>query len=117
MRLVPCRRSTTNPASLSTRRCWLTAGHDTSNCAAISPADSSRHLDDGRGRRGGEEALRAGEAMRQRHYQRKLAEGKTRKEALRCLKRRISDAIYARLRADARKAAREGNRGTTRAPA
>jgi len=38
------------------------------------------------------------------YYQRKLAEGKTRKEALRCLKRRISDAIYARLRADARKA-------------
>jgi hypothetical protein len=27
------------------------------------------------------------------------------KEALRCLKRRISDAIYARLRADARQAA------------
>lgn len=37
-------------------------------------------------------------------YQRKLAEGKTRKEALRCLRRRISGAIYARLRADARKA-------------
>src|SRR5438094_936718 len=36
------------------------------------------------------------------YYQRKLAEGKTCKEALRCLKRRISDAIYARLRADAR---------------
>ena len=36
------------------------------------------------------------------YYQRKLAEGKTHKEALRCLKRRISDAIYARLRADAR---------------
>ena len=31
-----------------------------------------------------------------------MAEGKTHKEALRCLKRRISDAIYARLRADAR---------------
>jgi hypothetical protein len=36
--------------------------------------------------------------------QRKLAEGKTRKEALRCRRRRISDAIYARLRADARRA-------------
>jgi transposase len=36
------------------------------------------------------------------YYQRKLAEGKTRKEALRCLKRPISDATYARLRADAR---------------
>jgi transposase len=39
------------------------------------------------------------------YYERKLAEGKTRKEALRCLKRRISNAIYARLRADARQAA------------
>ncbi len=38
-------------------------------------------------------------------YDRKLAEGKTHKEALRCLKRRISDALYARLRADARQAA------------
>jgi transposase len=36
------------------------------------------------------------------YYERKTAEGKTHKEALRCLKRRISDAIYARLRADAR---------------
>ena len=39
------------------------------------------------------------------YYDRKLAEGKTHKEALRCLKRRISDAIFARLRADARRAA------------
>ena len=44
-------------------------------------------------------------------YQRKLAEGKTRKEALRCLRRRISDAIYARLRADARKAGPGGQPG------
>jgi transposase len=36
------------------------------------------------------------------YYERKIAQGKTHKEALRCLKRRISDAIYARLRADAR---------------
>jgi transposase len=39
------------------------------------------------------------------YYERKIAEGKTHKEALRCLKRRISDAIYARLCADARQAA------------
>jgi transposase len=38
-------------------------------------------------------------------YDKKLAEGKTHKEALRCLKRRISDAIYAALVADARQAA------------
>lgn len=33
------------------------------------------------------------------YYQRKQAEGKTRKEAIRCLKRRISDRIYRTLRA------------------
>ena len=35
------------------------------------------------------------------YYQRKLAAGKTKPEALRCLKRRITDAIYRQLRADA----------------
>jgi len=40
------------------------------------------------------------------YYERKIAEGKTHKEALRCLKRRISDAVYARLQADAQPAAR-----------
>ena len=38
------------------------------------------------------------------YYDRKITEGKTHKEALRALKRRISDAIYGRLRADARQA-------------
>jgi len=38
------------------------------------------------------------------YYDRKIAAGKTHKEALRCLKRRISDAIYTRLRADTRQA-------------
>jgi hypothetical protein len=38
------------------------------------------------------------------YYDRKIAEGKTHKEALRCLKRRISDAVFARLQADARRA-------------
>jgi transposase len=36
-----------------------------------------------------------------RYYLRKIADGKTRKEAQRCLKRRISDAIYHQLVADA----------------
>jgi hypothetical protein len=66
--------------------------------------------------------------IRQRHsegrayYEKKLAEGKTGKEALRALKRQISDAIYACLQADPRRAAatsaksREGNRGTTLHP-
>ena len=35
------------------------------------------------------------------YYRRKLAAGKTRMEAMRCLKRRISDAIYRQLRTDA----------------
>ena len=36
------------------------------------------------------------------YYRRKLAAGKSRREAMRCLKRRISDALYRRLRADAK---------------
>jgi transposase len=39
------------------------------------------------------------------YYRRKLAAGKTKLEALRCLKRRISDAIYRQLLADAERAA------------
>jgi len=45
------------------------------------------------------------------YYDKKLAEGKTHKEALRCLKRRISDTLYARLRADARKGGPGGQPG------
>jgi transposase len=45
------------------------------------------------------------------YYERKIAGGKIHKEALRCLKRRISDAIYARLRADARAAGLGGQPG------
>ena len=36
------------------------------------------------------------------YYRRKLAAGKTRAEAMRCLKRRISDALYRQLLSDAR---------------
>jgi hypothetical protein len=39
------------------------------------------------------------------YYDMKLAEGKTPKEALRSLKRQVSDAIFARLQADAQRAA------------
>ena len=38
------------------------------------------------------------------YYDKKLAEGKTHREALRSLKRQISDAVFARLRADAPRA-------------
>ena len=41
------------------------------------------------------------------YYRRKQTAGKTRMEAMRCLKRRISDAVYRRLPADARAAAHE----------
>jgi transposase len=40
------------------------------------------------------------------YYLRKIAAGKTRREAMRCLKRRISDALYRQLVADARAAQR-----------
>jgi transposase len=36
------------------------------------------------------------------YYRKKIAEGKSRKEALRCLKRRISDAVFKSLMADLR---------------
>ena len=46
-------------------------------------------------------------------YERKLADGKTKKEAIRALKRRISDALYQRLIADAAHAGPGGQTGTT----
>ena len=52
------------------------------------------------------------------YYRRKLAAGKTKAEAMRCLKRRISDALFRRLQADAHAStsatetrAREGTAG------
>jgi transposase len=45
------------------------------------------------------------------YYDKKLAEGKTHKEALRSLKRRISDAICGCLRAATRQAASSANEG------
>ena len=45
------------------------------------------------------------------YYDKKIAEGRTHKDALRSLKRRISDAIYARLQADARQAAKASEKG------
>ena len=40
------------------------------------------------------------------YYRKKIAEGKSRKEALRCLKRRISDAVYKNLVADSQASSR-----------
>ena len=44
-------------------------------------------------------------------YDKKVTEGKTHKEALRSLKRKVSDAIFARLQADARQAREKGPGG------
>jgi transposase len=53
------------------------------------------------------------------YYDRKIAEGKSPKMALRALKRRISDTLYRAMLADVRAAmgTREGNRGTALSPA
>jgi transposase len=54
-----------------------------------------------------------------RYYRRKVAAGKTKMEALRCLKRRLSDIVYNQMRADARRltnavgAGPGGHSGTT----
>jgi len=46
------------------------------------------------------------------HYDKKITEGKTHNEALRCLNCRISDAIYVRLHAGVRQAASSANSGS-----
>ena len=40
------------------------------------------------------------------YYRKKITEGKSRKEALRCLKRRISDAVFKSLMADTQRPSR-----------
>jgi len=45
------------------------------------------------------------------YYDKKVTEGKTHKEALRSLKRKVSDAIFSRLQADARQARAKGPGG------
>jgi transposase len=45
------------------------------------------------------------------YYDKKIAEGKTPKEALRALKRQISDALYRSLKADAARVAATGTQG------
>ncbi len=59
-------------------------------------------------------ALRNGTEGRA-YYRRKLAAGKTTMEAMRCLKRRLSDVVYQQMRADARRLATGpgGHTGTT----
>ncbi|HMK98356.1 MAG TPA: hypothetical protein VK425_12465, partial [Acidimicrobiales bacterium] len=51
--------------------------------------------------------VRFGHTEGRAYFDKKVAEGKTGKEALRALKRRISDALFAAMVADARRAERE----------
>jgi transposase len=90
-----------------------TAGHY-ARYNATAPIEASsgprvRHRLNPRGNRQLNHALHLAAVAQIRHdtpgrasYLRKQAEGKTRKEALRALKRRISDKVYRRLAADAR---------------
>jgi transposase len=90
-----------------------TAGHY-ARYNATAPIDASsgpriRHRLNPRGNRQLNHAIHMAAVAQIRHdtpgrayYLRKQADGKTRREALRALKRRISDAVYRRLLADAR---------------
>jgi len=75
----------------------------------VSSADTTRHRLSRAGNRRINHAIHMAAVSQIRnpgpghdYYQRKLTEGKSRKEALRCLKRRISDAIYRQLTNDAK---------------
>ena len=46
-----------------------------------------------------------------RYFDRKVAGGKTKMEAMRCLKRRLSNIVFARMKADARRIAEAGGAG------
>ena len=75
-----------------------------------SPGDKRRHRLNPRGNRKLNHALHIGAVSQLRYpgegrdyYQKKIAEGKASKEAIRALKRRISNVVYRRLLADARR--------------
>ena len=89
------------------------AAYDGTAPAGVSSGDRKVHRLSLRGNRRLNHAIHMAAITQIRHkhsdgrayYEKKIAEGKTHKEALRSLKRRISDAIYAALLADARQAA------------
>jgi transposase len=91
-----------------------TAGHFASYNATApietSSGDRRRHRLNPRGNRKLNHVLHIGAVTQLRYpsegrdyYQKKLAEGKTTKEAIRAVKRRITDVVYRRLLADARR--------------
>jgi len=74
---------------------------------AVSSGDNNRHRLNRAGNRQLNHAIHIAAITQIRYdtpgrayYRRKLAEGKSRREALRCLKRRISDAIWRQLQLD-----------------
>jgi transposase len=74
---------------------------------AVSSGDTNRHRLSRSGNRQLNHAIHIAAIAQIRYdtpgrayYQRKLAEGKSRREALRCLKRRISDTVYRQLQLD-----------------
>ena len=90
-----------------------TAGHFASYNATApieaSSGDKRRHRLNPKGNRKLNHALHIAAVSQLRYpgegrdyYQKKMAEGKTSKEAIRALKRRISDVVYRRLQADAK---------------
>ncbi|MGB6582930.1 MAG: transposase [Streptosporangiaceae bacterium] len=87
--------------------------------AEVSPGNRKIHPLSLRGNRRINHAIHMAAITQLRHkhsegrayYEKKLAEGKTHKEALRSLKRKISDAIFARLQAGARQAAAATGKG------
>jgi transposase len=89
------------------------AAYDGTAPVEVSSGDRKAHRLSLRGNRRLNHAIHMAAITQIRHkhsdgracYEKKIAEGKTHKEALRSLKRRISDAIYAALVADARQAA------------
>ena len=94
--------------------CFPTAGHFASYNATApigaSSGDRRRHRLNPRGNRKLNHVLHTAAVIQLRYssagrdyYQKKLAEGKTTKAAIRALKRRISDVVYRRLLADARR--------------
>jgi transposase len=91
-----------------------TAGHFASYNATApieaSSGDKRRHRLNPRGNRKLNHVLHIAAVSQLRYpgegrdyYQKKITEGKTTKEAIRALKRRISDVVYRRLVADARR--------------
>ena len=106
---------------------FRTAGHFASYSATApseaSSGDNKRHRLNARGNRTLNHVLHTAAVTRLRYpsegreyYQKKLGEGKTTEEAIRALKRRVSDVVYRRLLADSRRTSTYPTCGSGRTP-